>query len=368
MRLDVRSIETGGAGEFYLNAVALERADLASPRRVFSAIADDVRNRGARIARERIFVPEGQLDAFKVARRNAYGEIADEMPVDWLHAGAFDGAGGVQVHAIRGIDGWAPLKAATHNVGWTFAHEGVRWAMTGAVTMPSIEAMDAPAEAHGVFEMSGSILRQAKMELTQLARTWIYMRNILAWYGEFNGVRNKLFTAAGMLRPGDASLVPASTGMGVAPIEQKRIAIELLAVTHGGKDCIRRFPAAGKQRCAFEYGSAFARAAECPTPAGQTLFVSGTAAIDLDGKTMHVGDAEAQTRTTLINTAAVMTNANYEMNSAVQAMAYCKTPAIAALFQENFAAEYPWPWVIVIGDVCRDDLLFEAEVTACKAK
>ena len=369
MRLDVRSIESGEVREFYICGVGVDGDDPAgSARRIFAAIADEVRQRHARIARERVFVPDGQFEAFRAARRRAYGNVADEMPVDWLHAGAADGAGGVQVHAIRGIGEWTALKASNHTIGWTFERDGYRWAMTGAVTASSVDGMDAPAEAHGAFETAGSILRQANMDLRHLARTWIYMHDILGWYGEFNEVRNKIFTASGMLRAGDASLVPASTGMGVSPIDGKKITIELFAVSGGGKDCIKRFAAAGKQRCAYEYGSAFARAAEAPTPAGTTLFVSGTAAIDLEGRTMHVGDAAAQTNTTLVNVVSVLSNAGYDAGSVVQAMAYCKTPEIAQIFRDRFAPTYAWPWVIVIGDVCRDDLLFEAEVTACKSK
>lgn len=46
-------------------------------------------------------------------------------------------------------------------------------------------------------------------------------------------------------------------------------------------------------------------------------------------------------------------------------MAYCATPAVA----EHFAAEYRdalgWPVLAILVDVCRSDLLFEIEVTAC---
>ena len=33
-------------------------------------------------------------------------------------------------------------------------------------------------------------------------------------------------------------------------------------------------------------------------------------------------------------------------------------------FRRLFMDTVPWPWVVVIADVCRDDLLFEVEATA----
>ena len=46
-------------------------------------------------------------------------------------------------------------------------------------------------------------------------------------------------------------------------------------------------------------------------------------------------------------------------------LAYCTTPRVEAHFIASYAHELPWPCLTMIGDVCRDDLLFEIEVTAC---
>jgi len=35
-------------------------------------------------------------------------------------------------------------------------------------------------------------------------------------------------------------------------------------------------------------------------------------------------------------------------------------------FAKHRELQPEWPWLTVIGDVCRDNLLFEAEVTACE--
>jgi hypothetical protein len=70
---------------------------------------------------------------------------------------------------------------------------------------------------------------------------------------------------------------------------------------------------------------------------------------------------------TLDNVQAVLADSACGAGDVVQAMAYCKTPAIAAQFARDFQAALAWPWVVIVGDVCRDDLLFEVEVTAARS-
>jgi enamine deaminase RidA (YjgF/YER057c/UK114 family) len=135
----------------------------------------------------------------------------------------------------------------------------------------------------------------------------------------------------------------------------------------GDTGWVKRFAAMGRQRCAYEYGSAFARAAETRTPAGRTVFISGTAAIDQEGHTCHLNDPAGQIRMTIHNILAVLRDAGCSGQHVVEAMAYCKTPEVAEVFNKNWRSEIHWPWMTVIGDVCRPDLLFEAEVTACIA-
>jgi len=121
--------------------------------------------------------------------------------------------------------------------------------------------------------------------------------------------------------------------------------------------------ALGKQQCALEYGSAFSRASRAVTPAGKTVYVSGTASIDAAGATTNIGDAEAQIKTTIENVQAVLNDMDLGDQDVVQVVAYCKTTDIEEVFK-GIKSCVPWPWVTVICDVCRDDLLFEIEAAA----
>lgn len=368
MRLDVRTIESADAQELYI--CATPEAEHDSPneaKQMFAAVNDLVRSHGARVCRERVFVPDGRLKSFRSARHAAYPNTEPAIAADWLLAGGNGPLGGIQVHAVKGPNEWTPLRSDAGILGWTFKQNGRTWAVTGGLCVP--EHLDGPAQAKAVFEAGEALIAQAGMDLGSVARTWIFFDDILQWYGPFNETRNRIFIRRGLLRPGQVdSEVPASTGIGVTPVCAARCSLEMFAVT--GPDAgVKRYPAAGKQRPAYAYGSAFARASEARTPATRTVFVSGTAAIDEDGRTCYLNDAKGQIRMTMDCIMAVLRDTHNSSPDVVQAMAYCKTAEVAKAFRNTWAKEVPWPWVICIGDVCRDDLLFEAEVTACdKAK
>ncbi|MFQ5741420.1 MAG: hypothetical protein ACE5JX_20680, partial [Acidobacteriota bacterium] len=79
---------------------------------------------------------------------------------------------------------------------------------------------------------------------------------------------------------------------------------------------------------------------------------------------------DGQIRMTLDCTNAVLDDLRCPRSDVVQAVAYCKTAEVEERFRQRQVETHigEWPWLIIRGDICRDDLLFEAEVTACVAR
>ncbi|MHC4496527.1 MAG: Rid family hydrolase, partial [Planctomycetota bacterium] len=146
------------------------------------------------------------------------------------------------------------------------------------------------------------------------------------------------------------------------PADGGHCAMDLMAVlepTH----CTQYLQVTGKQHCAFEYGSAFSRAARSVMPAGDAVFVSGTASIDADGTTTHVGDPAGQIDATIEAVRAVLSEMQADEKDLVHVIAYCKTTEVEKIFEDSRKA-LSWPWITVICDICRPELLFEIEATA----
>ncbi len=93
------------------------------------------------------------------------------------------------------------------------------------------------------------------------------------------------------------------------------------------------------------------------------MFVSGTASIDRQGQSVYVGDALGQIHTTIENVLAVLSDMRCGPADVVQTLAYCKTPEAEVAFAP-IRDTVDWPWITMICDVCRPELLFEIEVTA----
>jgi len=213
-----------------------------------------------------------------------------------------------------------------------------------------------------MMEKADAALKQFGSNFLSVPRTWMWLKDILSWYDDFNHVRTKFFTERRLIGAGTRQSMPASTGIGLGPADGSECAMDLIAVLEP-TDCTQYLQAAGKQQCALEYGSAFSRAARSIMPAGQTVFVSGTASIDADGATTHIGDASGQISTTIGNVRAVLADMNCKDEDVVQMVAYCKTTEVEKIFNASKGA-LDWPWLTAICDICRPDLLFEIEATA----
>ncbi len=351
--------DSGGLREVY---VTLAAGPGDSAEAIFAAGRDAVARHSGRIWHQRAFVPSGQWQAWRSA-------MGDDAPLTHcLDAGAEQEVGGLQIHAIAGECGWTALGNGDGPSGWMIEHQGWRWAATGGLL--AADRATGPEQTQGAFERAEALLRPIGMGLQNVARTWIFLDRILDWYTPFNHARNALFIERGLLKRGadtDASRVPASTGMGLAPVPLGRLSLEVFAamVPPGeSRQAIERYAAAGKQRSAYEYGAAFARGSTAITPAGKTVFVSGTAAIDAAGSTCFVNDPVSQIRMTMENVLAVLCDTGADLRSVVQAIAYCKNPEVARIFNDGWGREVDWPWIVAHGDVCREDLLFEVEATA----
>src|ERR1039458_3172085 len=94
---------------------------------------------------------------------------------------------------------------------------------------------------------------------------------------------------------GRAEGFPASTGVGGRNPMGAALAAAAWAVRlHDPAAKVMHFAPSPEQCPASSYGSAFSRAVEIGSAGFRRLLVSGTASIASDGKTEHIGDAQAQ--------------------------------------------------------------------------
>ena len=282
--------------------------------------------------------------------------VCHEWPVTWLCANP--DLAGVQIHAVKGgaVD---RIEKNGRVVGSVFNDGVARHCRLGGLQPAT--ATGAPAEqARVTFELLEAALRDAGLTFANVARTWFYLDDILTWYGDFNKVRDDFFRQRNVFN----GLVPASTGIGSANLAGMALVAGAYAVT-GGQLAAVPSPL---QCPALEYGSSFSRAVELKMSDHCRLWVSGTASIAPGGKTVHVGDVPGQIALTMQVVAAILESRGLSWRDTSRAIAYVRAAATAQQFQEYLTKHglTDMPVVTTQNVICRDDLLFEIEVDACR--
>ena len=371
--LEIRSVESASAMEIYLSASPTQAASLdEQARSLFSGIRDTLRSKKAFILEERIFSTLEAAETLRKVRAETYGgDLDDGVAPCFLVAseGLSGPLAGVQVHAVSCESQPEVIDLDGYRCGRILRVSGRAYltlsCIGGAGILPA-NTNDAAGQARAMMEKGEAALKKLGANFLSVPRTWMWLKDILSWYDDFNSVRTTFFTERGLIGAGTRQSMPASTGIGLGPANGAHCAMDLMAVLEP-TDCTEYLQRTGKQHSAFDYGSAFSRAAHSIMPAGPAVFVSGTASINAAGATTHVGDAQGQIDATIENVRAVLSEMQCRDEDIVQVIAYCKTIEVEKVFN-SIKNKLDWPWLTVICDICRDDLLFEIEATAMPRK
>ena len=363
VNLDIRTVDSDSATEFYISATPGPKAPTQDQaQEIFSQISDVLRSEKAHILQERLFSTAPAMETLRQARSAAYGDLDDGVAPSLLvgKEGLSGPIAGVQVHAVR-----CKGKPEVINLKGDLCGRILRVPGRAYLTLSGISDLkDSQASGQASVMMSKveAALGQLGANFLSVPRTWMWLKDILDWYDDFNTVRTNFFVEWGLLGKGTRETMPASTGIGLGPADGGHCAMDLMAVLEP-TDCTQYLTTTGKQQSAFDYGSAFSRAARSAMPAGDAVWISGTASINAAGDTTHIDDAPAQIDATIEAVRAVLAEMDTNEKDLVQVIAYCKTTEVEKAFEKTREA-LNWPWLTVICDVCRHDLLFEIEATA----
>ena len=274
------------------------------------------------------------------------------------------GLGGVHLSAVEG----APVRELT--LGGRIVGTVVEGPYATEVRLGGLTAEDttAPAgqQARRTFEMMEEALALCDMDFGHVARTWLYIDDILSWYDEFNRVRTTFFQERQVFD----HLVPASTGIGGANPAGAAMVAGVYAVRAKTPEVTVQAVPSPLQCPAPEYGSSFSRAVEVAMPDLSRLLISGTASIAPGGETLHQGDVRAQARLSCEVAEAILVSRGMGWEDVTRMTAYVRYGQDAGVLEEyrQAAGMPPLPLVVAHNVICRDDLLFEIEVDAAQTK
>ena len=324
---------------------------------------------GAAILKESVF-GAARSASCQLARRNLTGCATTAGPSAWpvtrLGEGAANGkpVAGVHVHAVQGVDVF-PIRMRDRVVGTVFEDAYARYCVLGDIR-PDDAHLPAEEQARFTFEIMEAALLLAEMDFSHVVRTWLFLDKILTWYDQFNLVRTRFFSERGVYD----RVVPASTGIGMGNSAGTALVAEVIAIQPKDKRVRIESVPSPLQCPALKYGSSFSRAVEVTMPDHRRLMVSGTASIDLQGRTAHLGDVDAQVDLTMRVVGAILKSREMDWADVCRAVAYVKHAKDApALARYCAARRLPaLPVVTTKAEICREGLLFEIEVDAARGR
>jgi enamine deaminase RidA (YjgF/YER057c/UK114 family) len=274
-----------------------------------------------------------------------------------LSAGA---PGGLQIRALSGVD-TTLLWNEGRVIGRCFEDSDAKYCMLGDIR-PGNLAASRGEQTLDVLETMQRVLASVGMDFRHVVRTWFYNDRILDWYAEFNKVRAAFFDRHGL------AVMPASTGIGVSnPIGAALTAKAIAVMPKTQRVTIRRVESP-LQREASTYGSSFSRAMEVADPAARVLYISGTASIESNGQTAHLGNALKQVEKTMEVAEAILERNGMSLSDTIRAIGYFRHREHIPLWRQYCQSRglAPIPIVVTECEVCRENLLFEIELDAAR--
>jgi hypothetical protein len=246
-----------------------------SAARLYGRVSEILSESFMQIVHERLF---GDLAAREtVMKARTHAETDADWPVTYIQGLSCSGAPftGVQIRAVRPLaegdrvwtayDGGRPVGRAWNRNGASFIImqdcHGLNGGSAGAPP-------DRMAQTDRMFRRAERILKDEGFSYPDVVRTWIYIADILDWYGDFNKARNVCYADFGFLggsREGgntaEKLYLPASTGIEGRNPAGAAATMDVFAVRRTEDSPVRiRHITGTQQKSPFRYGSAFSRA------------------------------------------------------------------------------------------------------------
>ena len=329
---------------------------------LFQRVAEAVQENEAQVVSQEVFGILDKNGSSMQALKHALGRF--EGPVTWLEDGHAMNLYGTHIWAVSGI----PVKRLELDgriVGSLFEDDYAQYCHLDGL-LPRDASRSRSEQAAEIFEQMDTVLLANGMDFNHVLRTWFYNDNILDWYNDFNKVRDSFFHKKQVYE----GLIPASTGVGGRNPAGTALVSGLLAVKAKSDGVMAAVVQSPLQFSAVRYGSSFSRVVKLSLPDHQRLYISGTASIEPDGTTVHIGDPKAQVALTMKVVHAILESRGMSWIDVTRALAYFKHAEDTLTFDKYCTLNNvpPLPVVMVENDICRDELLFEIEMDAIKTK
>lgn len=228
--------------------------------------------------------------------------------------------------------------------------------------------VDVEAQTEAIFaEMIAMLAARGATLRTHCLRTWIYMKDVDAFYAGVVEGRKGPFASQGL--NAETHFI-ASTGIeGACPHQFDAVSMDAYSLIGLPGEKISFLNDFSKMCEPKAYGIAFERGTRLAFADRTHYLISGTASIDAEGRILHQGDVLAQLDRALGNIEAILKAGGAGLADMMSAMVYLRDatdyPLIAQALEERLPG---LPATILHAPVCRPGWLVEVEGIAVTGK
>jgi len=364
--------------QLYITAAIFQKdADpISACEELYHQIGSLLKQRELHVVQERLFGSLSIRTQILKMREQSLRDsgVNEESPITYIEGNPpwGEGLAGVQLYAVK--------PAKPEDKVWTIYDDkipcGRGWLRNGAIFLMLqdvhgiVSCGNLNEQTGQMFDLAKDLLQQQGLTYRDTVRTWIYLSDVLKWYSKFNKVRNEKYLSYGFIpaksngKQTEEIYLPASTGIEGSNHHGTAATMDILAIERNQSSKISVVHNAGvKQRSPFRYGSAFSRSTTIREGNNKTIYISGTASISEDGRTLGIDNFTEQVKNTIEVVDSLIKSEGASVKDICQATVFLKHAEdfpeyqriMSRLGLENI------PAVCVLADVCRDELLFEID-------
>ena len=243
--------------------------------------------------------------------------------------------------------------------------KGEHYSMVWTANFTGTGPLDSKKQTQALFTSLSAYLRSQNVNVREnLVRTWIFVRDIDTHYQGMVDARRDFFLSQGLTK--DSRYV-ASTGIeGNAAAPGRLVSLDSLSFGGITEKQILPMNAPDNMPPTITYGVTFERGLRIKFGDRSHVYISGTASIDKEGKIMHGGDVENQTRRTLDNIGMLLKNQAASLSDMAYILCYVRNVEhfshVRAILNDRVPRDIPL--IALQGAVCRPGWLVELEGVA----
>ncbi|RCX08490.1 enamine deaminase RidA (YjgF/YER057c/UK114 family) [Anaerobacterium chartisolvens] len=283
----------------------------------------------------------------------------------------------VTVYGISSDQGFVDfdyIHDKDNKIGTSYNILGTNYLHLYGLTCQDNEPKSTAQEYTSLFCRIQNCIVQRGFTPGDIVRTWIYMDEIYENYCNLNLARREFFEKNNIGYSDTSDALPASTCIGGKASNKSTAAIDVFCINKNGDypEITRMYnrlqnEAEGKD---YLFGPTFARAKSIDYGTHCEIQISGTASIDETGSTVFLNDPYNQIKKTFLNVEALLKQKGMDFGDVCVSTCFLKEREYDDIFN-NVLTELGLCGLfdtVVMGDVCRSDLLFEFDGIAIKKK